>query len=218
MYVRLLCCAGEDLSSEASEGPKDPMQGETTGEEIAHPLPLRDCAEENPCREAAGPAPPAFSIHALAQLQEIITQSQWNMIEDFGRANKGEHFVLQFLAMRNQESLPSELSAALKASSPRISALLGTLEKKGYISRRTDRSNRRNVLVNITDEGRRHIQSKTREMDDILTHVFLDMGEEDTKEFIRLNKCFFKALQKQMNAHCPQVRQKDSKAEETAEA
>lgn len=80
-----------------------------------------------------------YAEKAFAAFNEIMSSSRKDMVENINRANKGELFVLHFLAVRNTEVLPSELSTALQASTARISALLGALEKKGQIVRDIDK-------------------------------------------------------------------------------
>ena len=140
----------------------------------------------------------SYVDNAFVAFNEIMSSSRRDMFEDINRANKGEFFVLHFLLMRDSQVLPSELSIALHASTGRISALLGNLEKKGYIEREIDKSNRRNILVTITDAGRSHIKTEMGKMQRGMTQVFTDMGESDTTEFIRLSKKFFELMQKYM--------------------
>ncbi len=137
-----------------------------------------------------------YADKAFITFNEIMSNKQKNMIDDVNRANKGELFVLQFLLMHKAEALPSELSAALNASTARISALLGALEKKGQIVRNIDKNNRRNILVTITEVGRIRAEAELKKMKSSMTQVFTDMGEEDTEEFIRLTSKFFELLRK----------------------
>ncbi|OJU08385.1 MAG: MarR family transcriptional regulator [Clostridiales bacterium 43-6] len=141
-----------------------------------------------------------YADKAFITFNKIMSNKQKNMIDNVNRANKGELFILQFLLMHKTEALPSELSAALHASTARISALLGALEKKGQIVRNIDINNRRNILVTITEAGRIRAETELKKMKNSMTRVFTDMGEEDTEEFIRLTSKFFELLQK----HSPQ--------------
>ena len=135
---------------------------------------------------------------AVISFHEIMSNSQKDMIENINRANKGELFILHFLSMRLTPVLPSELSAALQASTARISALLSALEKKGQIERDIDKSNRRNILVTITEAGRMRAETEMNEMQQCMARVFTDMGKADTIEFIRLMRKFFELGQKYM--------------------
>jgi DNA-binding MarR family transcriptional regulator len=139
----------------------------------------------------------SYILQALISFNEIMTASQLD-VERLNRVNKGELFVLRLLAKRDDTALPSELSTALNSSTGRISALLGTLEKKGQIERNIDKSNRRNILVNITETGRERIEAELAKIRNNLTQIFTEMGESDTLEFIRLAECFFSISQKYM--------------------
>lgn len=131
-----------------------------------------------------------YADEAFITLNKLMSCKKKDMLEHMNRAHKGELFVLQFLARNNTEALPSELSTALHASTARISALLGSLEKKGHIRREIDKNNRRNILVTITDAGRSRVKKEMHKMKASMTEVFVDMGEADTAEFLRLLKRF----------------------------
>ena len=135
---------------------------------------------------------------AFTAFVEIMSGKHKNMLENINRGNKGELFVLRFLTMRNTDVIPSELSSALQASTARISALLGALERKGQITRVTDERNRRNIIVNITEAGRDRVASEMQEHKNMITRIFNDMGEADTSEFIRLTRRFSQLMQKHL--------------------
>ena len=132
----------------------------------------------------------AYEDKAFNAIFNIMSGHKQNNMEHINRANKGELFVLQFLTMRDETVFPSELSAALQASTARISALLGSLEKKGQIKREIDKNNRRNILVTITTVGRERVEVEINEMKKSITQVFTKMGKDDTGEFIRLLRLF----------------------------
>jgi len=137
-----------------------------------------------------------YADKAFLVFNEIMSNSQKDMLENINRANKGELFVLHFLSMRNTAVLPSELSTALQSSTARISALLGTLEKKGQIERDIDKGNRRNILVTVTESGKKRAESEMKEIQECMKRIFTDMGEKDTEEFIRLMRLFYEIAQK----------------------
>lgn len=138
----------------------------------------------------------SYPERAFIAFNEIMASKKKNMLESVNRTNKGELFVLQFLATRNTEVLPSELSAAMRSSTARISALLGALEKKGQLVRNIDENNRRNILVTITPAGRSRVETEIEELKAVLIQIFTDMGETDTAEFIRLTARFFELMHK----------------------
>ncbi len=142
---------------------------------------------------------PRYVKEAIISFHEIMLNNRRNTMESFNRTNKGELFVLRFLLRRNnKEVLPSELGAALRSSNARISALLGVLEKKGQIRREIDQNNRRNILVTITKAGRERIKEELAEMQGFMARIFTDMGEAETREFIRLARRFSELARKHL--------------------
>jgi len=126
---------------------------------------------------------------AVAEL-EIMMTSHKNAMEPMGRGGKGELFILNYLNNKDEAVLPSEIGDAMHSSNARISAALGSLEKKGHIHREIDTTNRRNILVTITDEGRERIRNDMMKMRGQMINIFTEMGESDTIEFVRLIKRF----------------------------
>ncbi|MDR0671273.1 MAG: transcriptional regulator, partial [Oscillospiraceae bacterium] len=134
----------------------------------------------------------------VAALTELMMGGYRDVMEPLTRRAKGEQFILTHLYEKSGAALPSELSKALHSSTARVSAVLGALEKKGQIRRDIDTSNRRNILVTLTDTGCTRICSATKQMKACLTHIFTEMGERDALEFVRLNKRFLEIAQRAM--------------------
>ncbi|MDR0220186.1 MAG: transcriptional regulator [Lachnospiraceae bacterium] len=139
---------------------------------------------------------PLYISEAVSALEEIMSNNHMNVFTHMTRATRGESFVLKYLAQRDGAVLPSELKIALKSSKPRISAILRTLEKKGEIVREVDKKNRRNVLVTITETGRARARTDMQRVYDCIAETFAEMGEADTRDFIRLSRTVFGAVQK----------------------
>ena len=140
---------------------------------------------------------PTYVTDAIESFRVIMSKRKGGNFDEIMKEQKGESFILHVLS-KKAEMLPSELSTALGSSAARISAVLGTLEKKGQVERRIDPDNRRNILVSITDSGRDRVEVEMRKWTKTLEHVFLDMGEIDTKEYLRLSSQFFQLLQEHL--------------------
>ena len=131
-----------------------------------------------------------------------------NLMDDLKRPSKGELFILGYLLNKNAPAPPSELSEALKSSNARISNALSTLEKKGQIHREIDTSNRRFILVSLTEVGRERIETMLHQMRAHMLEVLTEMGKDDAEEFVRLLKKFFEIMKRNMpgkseNKNCP---------------
>lgn len=105
--------------------------------------------------------------------------------DEMRRAGKGEPFVLRHLS-KHGPCAPSQLAAALGVSSGRISAVLGALERKGYVERSIDPDDRRGIRVTLTAEGERRILHYRNEMRDRVCWVFSQMGERRSRELVDL--------------------------------
>lgn len=115
------------------------------------------------------------------------------MLKKFGPPQKrivesmrGEYFALQFIARLGGEVLPGEICEEMDVSSARVAATLNSLENKGLITREINKSDRRQIIVRLTQNGQEladtHMQEILREAAMILSQL----GEYDAKEFIRI--------------------------------
>lgn len=72
-------------------------------------------------------------------------------------------------------------------STARIAAMLNNLERKGAITRARDKADRRRVVVRLTAQGREEVQTSYDAAVVCLAEVYRRMGEEDTRELLRLS-------------------------------
>ena len=79
----------------------------------------------------------------------------------------------------------------MKSTKGRISAILNSLEKKGFIGREIDKDNRRNIIVTLSDSGRDYVMKELLECYRIVAHVFEELGEKDSKKFVELTERVF---------------------------
>ncbi len=98
----------------------------------------------------------------------------------------GEMFILNHIACHDESALPSELAAAMNASSARVAMALKSLEKKGFVTRRVDTGDRRKINVSLTSRGRELVESHKQEMHRKMERILCQLGGEDAREFIRI--------------------------------
>ena len=75
-----------------------------------------------------------------------------------------------------------------QSSTARIAVVLNTLEKKGYITRAIDPSDRRRVLVSLTPAGAEYIQGVRRQLRQRMRVLLEELGEADAKEYLRITE------------------------------
>ncbi|MCL2559062.1 MAG: transcriptional regulator [Turicibacter sp.] len=139
---------------------------------------------------------PPYVKDSMKAFRRIMADKKQNGFENMSREHKGELFVLHYLAEKDADVFPSDLSTALKSSPARVSALLKSLEKKGQIERHVDVDNRRNVRVRITEAGRAHSGEEMQKLGGALAKIFIEMGEKDATEYLRLLELFFELSHK----------------------
>jgi DNA-binding MarR family transcriptional regulator len=98
----------------------------------------------------------------------------------------GEAFGLQYIALNGGSVLPGDISSEMNVSSARVAAALNNLEGKGLITRRTDKNDRRKVIVEITPEGKDIAEKHWNNIVYGATKFLALLGENDAKEFVRI--------------------------------
>ncbi|MBQ8662251.1 MAG: MarR family transcriptional regulator [Eubacterium sp.] len=72
----------------------------------------------------------------------------------------------------------SQIVNQLCVAPPAVSRTLNSLEEKGLIERKVNKSDRRNTLVELTEMGRRANQEATAAVDNYMTRIMERVGEE----------------------------------------
>ena len=105
-----------------------------------------------------------------------------------GKNARGECFVLRCLARSKAPLLPSDLSEQSHACTARIAVVLNTLEKKGLISRAIDPTDRRRILVSLTNVGQEYVAVVRTQLREDMKHLLEELGEQDAREYLRITK------------------------------
>ncbi len=126
----------------------------------------------------------ALALEVLKKTGALMKTSFWPK-----KANAfihGEMFILNHIAHCGESVIPSQLAAAMHASSARVAMALKSLEAKGYVTRRIDASDRRKVNVFLTPQGYELIKDHKEEMQNKMKLIVSELGEKDTREYIRI--------------------------------
>lgn len=99
---------------------------------------------------------------------------------------QGETFVLLYILRQGDIVLPSEISNEMNISSARVAAILNNLENKGLITRRIDKSDRRKILVDLTQEGIESAEKHNQMVLNMTARMLELLGEHDAKELVRI--------------------------------
>ena len=137
---------------------------------------------------------PAYVNESIVALEELVRSDHFSAFEKLARLSKGEILVLKILLLQGGMATPTEISEAMNSTKGRVSAVLNALEKKGEVTREIDKDNRRNIIVTLTDSGREHVMNELHSGYRTMTHIFEELGEQDSGEFIRMLTRVFKLM------------------------
>lgn len=119
-------------------------------------------------------------VHTMRMLQK--NKPRFNVSDSL----QGGTFILHYLHERNEAVLPGEISSEMEISTARIAAALNNLEKKRLVDREINKNDRRQILVTLTEEGRKLAEKQRLEVDTQISKMLQSLGEHDASEFVRI--------------------------------
>lgn len=125
------------------------------------------------------------------ELFHIIRKNRRPSLDEPMKYSRGEMGILHYLHLTKEGVSSGELSETFYISTGRVASALKSLEKKGLVVRRTDSSDRRKVLVFLTDFGKEVVVEAHKHAIAMTEKMLRKLTEEDAKEFVRLTKIIF---------------------------
>ena len=119
-----------------------------------------------------------------------------------GDINHGEFYLINLinnLSEKNEngnEVNVTHLQKGSKVSMPAISQILRSLEQKELISRNIAKNDRRKISVTLTEKGKKSLIEQNNNINLFLDELILSIGEEDTRELIRIFSKVIKSIEK----------------------
>ena len=101
---------------------------------------------------------------------------------------RGEMFVLNYLFTHEGAIHPKELSRQMAVTTARIASLLNHMEKKQLLLRRADPEDNRQVIVELTEQGRQTTLKIREQVIQYLCSMLEALGPEDAQAYIRIQK------------------------------
>ena len=109
----------------------------------------------------------------------------------------GEVFVLDYLQRQARESRPchpKDISLRMGVTSARVATILKGLERRGLLTRRIDRQDARQTVVELTEEGSAFILRHRRAVKERFARTLRALGHEDAAELVRIMKKLVRCL------------------------
>ncbi len=133
------------------------------------------------------------------ELIEVLRQYYY-MKTPLGLENfmQGEMKVLSYIhyTAGGGEIATGDIVSALDMTGGRVAGILRSLEKKGFISRRTDENDRRRIMVSPTPAGSDYVENGRELLRSRLSAIINAMGSESAENFIRSMEEFVNACRK----------------------
>lgn len=133
------------------------------------------------------------------ELIEVLRQYYY-MKTPLGLENfmQGEMKVLSYIhyTAGGGEIATGDIVSALDMTGGRVAGILRSLEKKGFISRRTDENDRRRIMVSPTPVGSDYVENGREQLRSRLSAIINAMGGESAENFIRSMEEFVNACRK----------------------
>ena len=126
----------------------------------------------------------------------VTEQEIWDILTDFNSikpvdflqqldvTSMGIGNVLGFLASSNRTVTAGEISEYMGVSTARVAVLLKKMTDKGLIEKHTDPKDARRVLVSITEEGRKLLSDKRKEILLYSGAIIERFGKEKIENFV----------------------------------
>lgn len=106
-----------------------------------------------------------------------LSESEFMMLNIVGRYDTTD---------RDQPGIyVSQLADLLQVSPPAVSRMLRGLEKRGLLTRETDKRNRRNTFVKLTEDGCSEREKAVSRIKDFLNRVIQRAGIPETEQMLR---------------------------------
>lgn len=115
-----------------------------------------------------------------------------------GRATlvfKGQRAILGLLSRNQGGLLVKDIARELGFGSARAASALNELEKSGFIIRKTDESDKRRTLVELTSSGAEYANKMRKALMDML-YTFVSLYGEEAFDSFLLNVSRFESLSK----------------------
>ena len=136
----------------------------------------------------------------------LLTKSQKKPVHQNARhLSMGEVGVMRCLYLKSEAMSAGELSRVMDIGSGGVANLLNSLEKKGYITRKMNPTDRRGIMVSLSESGYQLAEAKEQEALDMTIGLLTRLGKEDTAELIRIYQKMLDIAEDYLKNHCEET-------------
>lgn len=134
-------------------------------------------------------------VLAREMLETLSNMDKRSMLTKRKFLLKGEDLFLVVLDEMGGMSTPTKLAEYTDFTPARLSAIIKSLESKGYIVRQQDELDKRCTIIEITEKGDAHSKELKESVIRNSLEIIEKLGEKDSVEFLRLMKKLFDIME-----------------------
>jgi DNA-binding MarR family transcriptional regulator len=125
-------------------------------------------------------------IHAIFRFKRNRVNFPNKLGNDDPDVSMAEMVLLKEIAGKTCDDTSARIHDILCVTRPALSQMLGTLEKKGYLTRDINKENRRRIVLSLTEKGTALVGHIEKQMETMLSEIIARFGEENTAQLITL--------------------------------
>ena len=124
-------------------------------------------------------------LRTILHFKQFVSALGNNTIEGKEGLSLSELLFLKRLAALDTNTINlTEMGAYLSLSKGGISHLITSLDKRGFVERITDPSNRRNILVSLTEKSNTRLALISKELDEAFEKMCETIGMEKIENML----------------------------------
>lgn len=115
------------------------------------------------------------------QMRALCQTKNWRtLIGIIDDGYRGMYVILRILQEEDAPVAAGELAKRMNVSTARIARALNTLERKAYIVRENDEKDARKVVIRMTAEGERALETRKQILSETLGRMFDRLTDAET--------------------------------------
>ncbi|WP_010256369.1 MarR family winged helix-turn-helix transcriptional regulator [Treponema primitia] len=134
-------------------------------------------------------------LRSLFMLKKFTSTFRPAVLPKEDEMNLASFTLLYYIKEHNGDLSCEKIRNELSVTKPAVSQMLASLEKKGFLTRETNKENRRCIVLSLTEKGTQFIEKTQRKTEKRLTEIIGRFGVDETHSLITLVNRFLSVME-----------------------
>ncbi|MFP3043233.1 MarR family transcriptional regulator [Treponema primitia] len=134
-------------------------------------------------------------LRSLFMLKKFTNTFRPAVLPKEDEMNLASFTLLYYIKEHNGDLSCEKIRNELSVTKPAVSQMLASLEKRGFLTRETNKENRRCIVLSLTEKGTQFIEKTQRKTEKRLTEIIKRFGEDETHSLITLVNRFVSIME-----------------------